>query len=148
MTLRSDHIAGAFFVAFGVLVIALSGNLPFGTLASPGAGFMPDILAVFTILFGIVLLARGVESKPLAALSFSDSKHAALVVLLTALGVAAFEWLGFVTTDVLLIFALLVVIERKPLLPAAVYSVGLVVGTYLLFVYALKTPLEPGPLGF
>ena len=38
-----------------------------------------------------------------------------------------FEWLGFLTTDVLLIFALLVVIERRRLLPAAVYSVGVVV---------------------
>ena len=55
-----------------------------------------------------------------------------------------YDWLGFLTTDVLLIFALLVVIERKRLLPAAAYSLGLVVFTYVLFVYALKTPLEPG----
>lgn len=148
MTLRSDHIAGAFFVGFGVLVIALSGDLPFGTLASPGAGFLPNILAVLTILFGIVLAARAAETRPLAAVGFKDGKHAALVVLITALGIAAFEPLGFVTTDVLLIFALLVVIERKQLLPAALYSIGLVVTTYVLFVYALKTPLEAGPLGF
>ena len=45
-----------------------------------------------------------------------------------------FEWLGFLTTNVLLIFALLVVIERRKLLPAAVYSVGVVVVTYVLFV--------------
>jgi len=148
MTLRADHIAGAFFTAFGLLVIALSGDLPVGSLSFPGAGFMPHVLAVLTISFGIVLVARASESKPFATLSWADAKHAALVVLVTAAAAAVFEWLGFLTTDVLLIFALLVIIERKRLVPAAAYSIGLVVFTYVLFVYVLKTPLETGPLGF
>ena len=54
---------------------------------------------------------------------------------ITAAAIALFEWLGFLTTNVLLIFALLVVIERRRLLPAAVYSIGVVVTTYVLFVY-------------
>lgn len=148
MTLRADHVAGAFFVAFGVLVIALSGDLPFGTLSFPGAGFLPDIVAVLTIVFGLVLVLRAAESKPFATLSWGDAKHAGLVVLLTAAAIAVFDWLGFLTTDVLLIFGLLVIIERRRLLPATVFSVGVVGFTYVLFVYALKTPLETGPFGF
>ena len=66
----------------------------------------------------------------------------------TAAAVALFERLGFLTTNVLLILTLLVVIERRRLLPAVVYSVGVVVITYVLFVYILKTPLKAGPLGF
>ncbi len=42
MTLRADHVAGAAFVVFGLLVIALSGDLPFGQLSMPGAGFLPQ----------------------------------------------------------------------------------------------------------
>lgn len=148
MTLRADHVAGAFFIAFGLLVIALSGDLPFGTLSFPGAGFLPDIVAVLTIVFGLVLVLRAGESKPLATLSWGDAKHAGLVVLLTAAAIAVFDWLGFLTTDVLLIFGLLVIIERRRLLPATVFSVGVVGFTYVLFVYALKTPLETGPFGF
>ena len=148
MILRTDHISGAFFIGLGLLVIALSGDLPIGSLSSPGAGFMPNILALFTILFGIVLMLRARESKPFATLAWDDAKHAAMVTALTAAAAAVYEWLGFLTTDVLLIFALLVVIERRRPLPAAAYSIGLVVVTYVLFVYALKTPLEPGPLGF
>jgi hypothetical protein len=148
MTLRADHLAGAFFIGFGVLIIALSGDLPFGTLSFPGAGFLPNILAVLTIVFGAVLLLRAGESKPFAGLAWSDAKHAGQVVLLTAAAIAVFDWLGFLTTDILLIFALLVIIERRKLLPAAAYSVGLVGFTYVLFVYVLKTPLEPGPFGF
>jgi len=46
------------------------------------------------------------------------------------------------------LFALLVFIERRRLLPAAAYSIGVVAVTYVLFVYVLKTPLQTGPLGF
>jgi Tripartite tricarboxylate transporter TctB family len=148
MTLRADHIAGAFFVGLGLLVIALSGDLPTGNLSMPGSGFLPKIVAVLTIFFGVVLTVRARESKVFATLTWNDAKHAAMVVAITAAGITGFEWLGFLTTNVLLIFALLVIVERRRLLPATVYSVGVVLGTYVLFVYALKTPLGTGPLGF
>src|SRR5262249_17447839 len=147
MTLRADHIAGAFFVGFGLLVIALSGDLPTGTLSLPGSGFMPKIVAVLAIFFGLVLALRGGESKPFAEVTWSDARHAAMVLAITAIAVALYERLGFLTTNILLMFALLVVIERRKALPAATYSVGVVVGTYILFVYLLKTPLQIGPFG-
>lgn len=148
MTLRADHVAGAFFVVFGLLVIALSGDLPTGNLSMPGSGFLPKIVAGLTIFFGLVLVLRANESKVFATLSWGDAKHAVLVMLITAAAIAVFDWLGFLTTDVLLIFALLVIIERRRLVPATVYSVGVVGFTYVLFVYALKTPINTGPFGF
>jgi len=148
MILRADHVAGAFFIGFGLLVLALSGDLPTGSLSMPGSGFLPKIVAVLTVFFGLVLALRAGESRIFAMLSWADAKHAGLVVGITAAAVALFEWLGFLTTNVLLIFTLLVVIERRRLLPATVYSIGVVVITYVLFAYALKTPLQAGPLGF
>lgn len=148
MNLRADHVAGGFFIAFGLSVMALSGDLPMGTLSLPGSGFMPKILAGLTVLFGAALALRAEESRSFASLSWHDAVHAALVVAITGVSIALFEWLGFLTTETLLVFALLVVIERRGLLPAAAYSIGLVGITYLLFVHALKTPLVIGPLGF
>jgi len=147
MTLRADHVAGAFFVGVGLLVIALSGDLPTGTLSLPGSGFMPKIIAVLMIFFGLVLALRAGESNPFATVPWLDAKHAAMVIAITAIGAALYEWLGFLTTNILLMFALLAVIERRRLLPAAVYSVGVVGITYVLFVYLLKTPLQTGPFG-
>jgi hypothetical protein len=146
MTLRADHIAGAFFVGFGLLVIALSGDLPTGGLSMPGSGFMPKIVAGLTIFFGLGG-ARANESKSIRD-THGATLHVALVGPITAAAIALFEPLGFLTTNVLLIFALLAIIERRPLLPAAIYSLGVVVTTYVLFVYVLKTPLETGPFGF
>ena len=114
----------------------------------PGSGFLPKIVAALTIFFGLVLVLRAGESKTFATLTWGDAKHAALVAALTAIAIAAFDWLGFLTTNIVLIFALLVIIERRRLVPATIYSVGVVGGTYILFVHVLKTPLNTGPFGF
>jgi hypothetical protein len=148
MTLRADHVAGAAFVAFGVLIIALSGDLPMGGLSMPGSGFMPKIVAGFTIAFGIVLMVRAGESKPFAEVEWTDARHAVAVTAITAVAVYLFEPLGFLTTMVAMMFVLLVAIERRPLLHAALYSAGVVGLTYVTFVYVLKTPLVTGPFGF
>jgi hypothetical protein len=148
MTLRSDHIAGGFFVAFGLLVIALSGDLPMGDLSMPGAGFLPDILAFLAIFFGLTLAVRASESKPFTTLAWSDASHAGLVVAITAAATFVYDWLGFLTTMVLLMFALLTVIERRHIVAAGVYSLSVVLVTYVTFEYVLKTPLNTGPFGF
>jgi hypothetical protein len=148
MILRADHIAGAFFIGLGLLVIALSGDLPMGSLSFPGSGFLPKILAVLTILFGFVLATRAAESRPFASLEWSNARHAALVVLITGLAVAAYDWLGFLITMVLLMFALLAIIERRHVVRASVYSLSVVLVTYVTFEYVLNTPLNTGPFGF
>lgn len=148
MTLRSDHIAGAAFVVFGVVVFALSGDLPFGRLAAPGAGMMPKLLLGLMIAFGIALMLGAAASQPFADIQWSDGKHALMVVLIAAAAVAAYQTLGFVVTMSLLVFVLLVVVERQPLHYAAAYAIGLTVMAWWLFGKALKAPLEQGILGF
>ncbi len=148
MTLRADHVAGAVFVAFGVLVIAQSGDLPFGDLAMPGAGFMPRLIAVLTIVLGLTLVVRARESAPFATVNWSDGKHAAMVLLITGVAIALYEWLGFMITMLLMMLGLLVIIERRNIVRAAIFSGAVVVVTFIAFEYVLKTPLAEGPFGF
>jgi hypothetical protein len=148
LVLRSDHIAGGAFVAFGALVLAMSGDLPVGTLSFPGAGMMPKLMAVLFIVFGVLLVIRAGESPPLASLSWSDLPHAARVVLITAVAIVLYQTLGFLITMALMLFALTFAAERRHPLAAAAFSIGVVALTYLLFTVALKSPLERGLLGF
>jgi hypothetical protein len=62
--------------------------------------------------------------------------------------VLAYRPLGFLITMALLVFALLVVVERRNVLIAAGYSIGLTLFAYWLFGKALKSPLERGLLWF
>jgi hypothetical protein len=145
---RTDHVAGSVFVALGIVVLALSGDLPVGTLSFPGAGMMPKLVAGLMIVFGLLLVGRAGESAPLASLAWGDLSHAARVVAITAVAIALYQPLGFIITMALLLFTLTFGAERRPMLAAAAFSAGVVALTYLLFAVVLKTPLEPGVLGF
>ena len=130
------------------MVFALSGDLPFGSLSAPGAGMLPKLAAGLMIVFAALLLVSARESAPLASIDWSDRGHAALVVLVTVAAVLAYRPLGFLITMALLVFALLVVIERRNALGAAAYSIALTLFAYWLFGKALKSPLERGLLWF
>jgi hypothetical protein len=147
MTLRADHIAGGFAIAAGIAVIAVSGDLPFGTLAFPGAGMMPKLVSGLMISFGAILIARGGASAPFAEIGWGDLPHALRVLVITAAAVALYTTLGFIVTMTLLLFTL-IAFEGRNLVVAAIYSVGVSVATYGLFTIVLKSPLEQGLLGF
>jgi predicted membrane channel-forming protein YqfA (hemolysin III family) len=149
MVLRSDHVAGAAFVAFGFLVIGLSGDLPTGGLSMPGSGFLPKIVATLTIVFGLTLIVRAsAESPPFAGISWSDGAHAAMVTVIAALAVLLYTRLGFLITMAAMMIALLVVIERRKPLYAVAYSLSVVLFVYGVFHYVLKAPLPAGPFAY
>ena len=109
---------------------------------------MPKLSAGLMMLFALLLVAGGARSRELAAIDWSDWSHAALLVLITAAAVVAYRPLGFLITMALLVFTLLVLVERRRALVAAAYSVGLTLFAYWLFGKALKSPLERGLLWF
>jgi hypothetical protein len=148
MILRRDHIAGFAFVVAGALVFAFSGDLPWGSVAMPGAGMMPKLVLGLMIIFGLVLLARGNTSPPLSDIDWSDRTHALCVIIAGALATALYTTLGFVLTMSLLLFGLTAAVERRPLLPALAFSVGTALVAFLLFSFFLKSPLPRGPFGF
>jgi hypothetical protein len=148
MNIRADHAAGGAFIAFGIVVLAISGDLPFGRLSAPGAGMMPKLMAGLIMVFAALIVMSAAASRELREIDWSDRGHAALLVVVTAAAVALYRPLGFLITMTLLVFTLLVVVERRNLLHAAVFSVGLTLFAYWLFGKALKSPLERGLLWF
>jgi hypothetical protein len=148
MVLRADHVAGAGFIAFGIAIFALSGDLPFGALSMPGSGFLPEIVAALIILAGFGLILRGNESEPFSAIDWSEAKHAFLVIGITAVAIVLYTDAGFLITMFAMMLAFLLIIERENPLRAALYCVFTVGLTYVSFVYGLKLQMPTGPLGF
>jgi hypothetical protein len=148
LTLRRDHVAGGVFIAVGALVLAASGDLPFGTLASPGAGMLPTLIVLLMMAFGLVVVLRAGDSPALAEIAWSDLAHAVRVVVVAAAAIAVYTTLGFAATMPVMLFALVFLVERRPLLPALAFSIGVTACTYALFSLLLKSPLPRGPLGF
>jgi hypothetical protein len=148
MIVRRDHVGGGAFIVVGALVLAVSSDLPFGTLASPGAGMLPKLVIGLMMAFGAILLARAGESPPFADVPWEDYPHAVRVMAVTAAGTAVYTWAGFVVTMALMLFGLTFVIERRPILSAAAFSAGVTLVAYVLFGTLLKSPLPQGLLWF
>jgi hypothetical protein len=55
--------------------------------------------------------------------------------------------LGFALTIPLLLVTLIVLVERRPVLPAVAFSIGATVAVYVLFTVLLRAPLPRGLLG-
>lgn len=147
MILRADHVAGAVMVVAGAAVLALSGDLPFGSLSFPGAGFMPKVIATLIVGMGVLLVLGAGQSEPFSALGWDDLRHAAPVLAIAAVATFFYTRLGFAITLAIMMFALLVLIERKRPVPALLYSLAVVALAYVLFT-ELRAPIPDGPLGF
>lgn len=147
MIVRTDHVAGAAAIILGLLVLALSGDLPFGSLSFPGAGMWPKLICVLMIVLGILLLARAGASSPVAEIDCSNLRHAAIVTAATAAAIALYPTLGFILAIGLLLAGLALLERGKPLF-AIMYGAGISVAVYALFTVLLKSPLERGLIGF
>jgi|HubBroStandDraft_6_1064221.scaffolds.fasta_scaffold628636_2 hypothetical protein len=147
MSVRADHLAGLAFVLFGLLVFWLSRDLPIGSLSFPGSGFLPKLLATLLIAFGGILILRAGDSPPFSDVNWSDLTHAGVVIIITGAAIYSYAWLGFIVTVALLLFCLLVIIERKNFLLAALYSIAVTMLTYGAFKWLLKAPLPTWSLG-
>ena len=146
--LRSDQVSGLMLVALALYVWWMNRAYPIGTLAEPGPGYMPLLLAIFMGVMGLLVALSGGKSTPLAALEWTEAKRA--VALLIACGVAAYalERLGYrITMAALIVFILGVMERRKPMMVALV-GIGFSLVTYYLFATLLRVPLPVSAWGF
>jgi hypothetical protein len=147
MTFRTDHVAGGVAVVVGVAVLAISGDLPVGSLSFPGAGMLPKLLCGCLIIFGLAVMLGGSRSPPVENAGWGDLRHAVPVFVIAAAAIALHTTFGFIVSMALMLFGL-VLLERRPLLHAALYGAGVSVASYVLFAYGLKAPLARGIFGF
>ena len=146
MQVRRDHVAGGAILFAGAFVLAASTDLPFGTLASPGAGMLPTVVAVLMMIFAATLLLAAGASPPIGEVAWGNAAHAMRLIGVTAAAIALYTWLGFIATILLLLLVLTFLVERKPLLHAVAFSIGATLLAYLVFSTLLNAPLPRGSL--
>jgi len=145
--LTTDRAAGVALIATGLYVLWESRALPLGTLYNPGPAYMPVVLALLVILFGVVMAVTGGAAPRLGGVGWSEWRHALVILVVCAFAALALERLGWRTTIGLALAFLLGIVERKGVLIAAVFSLALALGTFYLFDTLLRVPLPRGPFG-
>jgi hypothetical protein len=146
--LRSDQISGVVLVLVALWVAWENRAFPLGSLASPGPGYMPLLLALALGAFGLLVALRGGASPLLNTIDWTEGRRA--IALLIACGVAVFvlERIGYRLTMIALLAFVLGVLERKRPLPTVLVALGFAFISHYLFAILLKVQLPRGPWGF
>ena len=138
--------------AFGSYVTYTGSQLPYVAEVGPGPGFFPLWIGIGLLLFScyqtILCLSAPRQQSKSVQLTWLGSGRALAGWLAMAVSIFLYRWIGFAASFVLLTIFFIVVIERRPALPALGIGVALAVTFHLLFVVALGVSLPAGPWGF
>jgi hypothetical protein len=146
--IRADAAAAGAVLVFAAAAVFEASRLPFGTLRSPGPGFLPVWAGAVLGLLAVALLARALTTRVAGdgggGAGRGLLKVAGLLVAL-AVYVGLVEPLGYPACTVLLVLFMLRVVDRHRW-PVALGVAALAgFGSYVVFAVWLGVPLPPGP---
>lgn len=142
-----DRASGAAFAVFSGLVLWESSKIPFGTLADPGPGALPMLLASVLLACSLFVMLLG-SGERLDAIEWSEWRHGAAILGTLAFMAAAMETLGYRATIFGGLFVLVAFVERKGWIAALIFAAAFAFGTYGVFHTLLRVQLPRGMFGF
>ena len=147
MTLRSDQASGLLLLALALFVGWENRTYPLGSLADPGPGYTPLLIAIFLGVTALIIIAMGRKSAPLAETRWPEGKRAALILAACAAATWALEPIGYRLTMIGVMVFFLGVVERRKPFPVAAVSIGFSLVSYYCIATLLRVPLPVGRFG-
>jgi putative tricarboxylic transport membrane protein len=145
--LTTDRIGGSALCLLALFVMWESRTLPLGTLRHPGPGYFPVLLAALLLILGALVWAMGAGAARVAGVGWGETGRALVILGVSAFICLGLERLGYRLTMLAALLFLVLLVERKSLLAAAVFAFALAFGSYYLFDTLLRVPLPRGPFG-
>ena len=143
-----DRVGGGALVLLALFTLWESRKLPLGTLQNPGPSYVPVLLALVLLGFGLVVIALGRNSPRMATVSWREWPHAVAILGACAFMALALERLGYRLTIGLALAFLLGVVERRSVITTVAFAVGFAGLSFYLFATLLRVQLPRGPWGF
>lgn len=145
--LTVDRAAGLLFTAFSVLVLWESRKIPFGTMAEPGPGALPVLLALILLACSVAVFLGGRIGERLADVRWTEWRHAVAILGTCSFMALALERLGYRLSILIALLVLVSIVERKGWLAGVVFATSFSLGTHYLFNTVLRVHLPKGPFG-
>lgn len=145
--LTVDRVAGMLFTAFSVLVLWESHKIPFGTMAEPGPGALPVLLAFILLACSVAVFLGGRVGERLADIRWTEWRHAVAILGTCSFMALALERLGYRLTIFAALFVLVSLVEKRGWIAAGIFAGVFSLGTFFLFNTLLRVQLPKGPFG-
>ena len=148
---RLDLRSSLFWMVVSIMAIFLSSKLPFGSFASPGAGFLPLSVGVLMFLLSFILFIQSFSKGEggIKTLWARSGTGRVLLILVSLLFYGLFlEKLGFILITFLLMGFLLLAIGKVRKSIVILLSLLSSLGCYGAFQLWLNVQLPKGIFGF
>ena len=145
--LTTDRVAGGALVLIGSVAVWESRQFPLGSLHRPGPAYMPTLLALLLILFGVAVALMGSRSQRFSEVGWHEWRHALGIFAACAFAAWGLDRLGYRLTMACVLVFLLLVLERKGVILTAIVTAAIAWGSFFLFDTLLRVPLPRGPFG-
>ena len=142
-----DRVAGVALVLIGLATLRESRAFPRGSLHRPGPAYMPVVLALLLIVFGVAVFAMGRGARTLREVGWPEWRHAVAIFAACAFAAWGLERLGYRLTMAVVVGFLLLALERKGWVLGLGLTVVMAWGSFYLFDTLLRVPLPRGPFG-
>ena len=146
-SLTIDRLAGAVLTAFSVLVLWECRKIPFGSMADPGPGAVPVLLALTLLVCSIAVIAAGSTGVRVSAIHWTERRHGVAILGACIFMALALERLGYRLTIFIALLALVGLVENKGWIAGFIFAATFSLGTYYLFDTLLGVQLPKGPFG-
>src|SRR5438093_8251530 len=93
--MTTDRLSGIVLALFAVVVIWESRVLPLGTFRQSGPAFVPILLALLLLIFGIFVVIMGGCAPLFSSVSWTEWRHAVAILTVSVFSVFVIERLGY-----------------------------------------------------
>ena len=145
--LTTDRAAGGALVLIGLIAVWESRRFPLGSLHRPGPAYMPTLLALLLIVFGLAVALMGARSQRLGEVGWHEWRHAVGIFAACAFAAWGLDRLGYRLTMAAVLLFLMLGLERKGVVVTLVLTAAIAWGSFWLFDTLLRVPLPRGPFG-
>jgi hypothetical protein len=142
-----DRVAGVALVLIGLATLWESRAFPLGSLHRPGPAYMPVVLALLLIVFGVAVFVMGRGARTLREVGWPEWRHAVAIFAACAFAAWGLERLGYRLTMAMVVGFLLLALERKGWVLGIGLTLVMAWGSFYLFDTLLRVPLPRGPFG-
>ena len=142
-----DRAGGGGLAVLALWMLWETRRLPLGSWREPGPGAMPTVLALTALALAVAIVLAGGTAARLTSAGWGGAPRALVIVGACAFLALGLERLGYRPTVLVTLLFLVGVVERRGLVPAAVFAVAVAWGSFFLFSTLLRVPLPRGPFG-
>ena len=157
----SPEIVGTAAIAvLSIVYLWEAWDLPFGALHAPDIGFFPKCLGLFSLCLCLLLILKEATSSirrtkneplstgvPMPSFGRPDSFQGLAVVFTLLLYPLFLEWMGFLISTPIMLFAVLRLVRYRTWLRSLIVALVITTASYIVFSYWMGVYFPKGFLG-